>query len=73
VKMIRLNGKKAGEILDMVKEMRDYGWKQGIDFDFAFHNSHWDAMTGGEESFTNFTFHNEKLATMFILKWASNV
>jgi hypothetical protein len=71
MKMIRLTGKKSGEILDLVKEMRDYGWRQNVDFDFAFHNSHWDAMVGEQETYTDFTFYEEKLATMFILKWGS--
>jgi hypothetical protein len=51
--------------------MRDYGWRQNVDFDFAFHNSHWDAMVGEQETYTDFTFYEEKLATMFILKWGS--
>jgi hypothetical protein len=44
---------------------------QGKDFDFAFHRTRWDPMIGDVKGFTNFTFYEEKLATLFALRYAS--
>jgi hypothetical protein len=68
---IKIYKKNAGEILDIVRELRAIGWVQSVDFDFAFNQSSWDAMIGEIPKCTVFTFYTEKYATMFALKYSS--
>ena len=68
--VIKLLDKDPGAILDIVKELRASGLVQGVHFDFAFNQSRWDEMIGEIPKSTTFTFYEEKLATMFALKWA---
>lgn len=70
MKTIKLIGKNPAEIMEIVREMRSAGWVQGIDFDFAFHQSRWDDMIGEIPRNAIFTFYTEKYATFFALKWA---
>lgn len=67
----KLNNKSPDEILNIVKQLRAEGYIQGQDFDFAYFRTRWDPMIGDMEGFTNFTFYNDKKATMFALKWGS--
>ena len=67
---ITIEDKDPTAILDIVKELRASGLVQGVHFDFAFNQSRWDEMIGEIPKFTTFTFYEEKLATMFALKWA---
>jgi hypothetical protein len=60
--------KDASRILDIVKELKGQGLVQGVDFDFAFHQSRWDEMIGEVPKETVFTFYSEKYATLFALK-----
>ncbi len=61
------------EIMDIVKDIRQQGYVQGVDFDFAYHKPTWD--TFGHEAptrrYTVFTFHVEKYATLFALKYGN--
>jgi hypothetical protein len=59
------------DIIDIVKELRTSGLKQGVHFDFAYNQSRWDPMIGNVKGFTNFTFYEEKYATLFALKYSS--
>jgi hypothetical protein len=68
---IIIHNRDAIEIMDIVKKLRADGWVQGRDFDFYFHQSHWDGMTGTVPSSTKFVFYNEKYASIFALKYAS--
>jgi hypothetical protein len=63
--------KTANDIMDIVRRLRADGLVQGTDFDFAFHQSHWDEMNGDIPSNTVFTFYTEKYATLFALKYYS--
>lgn len=61
----------VGYILDIVKELRDKGYVQGSDFDFAFipveiDNSNYQII---KEKHTVFMFYKEELATWFTLVW----
>lgn len=60
-------------ILEIVKELREQGYEQYKDFNFAYHASTQD--TFGHEAptrrFTVFTFYTEKYATLFALKYSS--
>lgn len=57
-------------IMELVRELRDEGYVQGADFDFAYHQPIWD--TFGHEPptrrYTIFTFYVEKYATLFAIK-----
>jgi hypothetical protein len=66
---VKLNGLSSQEVMGIVYEMREAGYKQSIDFDFEFYQSRWDEMIGEIPRQTKFTFYNEKYATMFILKY----
>jgi hypothetical protein len=60
-------------ILEIVHELREQGYEQYKDFNFAYHASTMD--TFGYEAptrrFTVFTFYTEKYATLFSLKYAN--
>lgn len=71
MKTIEIKEKTAGEILDIVKELRNEGYVQGTDFDFAYRPPEYDFMNGHTEGKkTTFTFYNDKLATWFVLRWS---
>lgn len=64
---------KANEVMELVKELRQSGLVQGVDFDFAFshakyNNDGWEAV---EPRQTVFKFHTEKYATLFALKYGN--
>ena len=68
---IIIHNRDASEILGIVSKLKSDGWEQGQDYDFYFHQSHWDGMTGTVPSSTKFVFYNEKYASIFALKYAS--
>jgi hypothetical protein len=68
---IIIHNRDASEILGIVGKLKSDGWEQGQDYDFYFHQSHWDGMTGTVPSSTKFVFYNEKYASIFALKYAS--
>ncbi len=68
---IIIHNRGASEILEIVNKLRRDGWEQGQDYDFYFHQSHWDGMTGTIPSSTKFVFYTEKYASLFALKYAS--
>jgi hypothetical protein len=67
--VITLQNKDPNEIMEIVKDMRKQGLVQGQDFDFAYKQSKWDNMIGEIPKHTEFIFYNEKMATLFALKW----
>lgn len=68
-----VRNKGVPEIMDIVKELRDQGFKQGIDFDFAYKPPVWDNFSYEpvQEKHSVFTFYREKLATLFAIKYGS--
>jgi hypothetical protein len=68
---IIIHNRDASEILGIVGKLKSDGWEQGQDYDFYFHQRHWDGMTGTVPSSTKFVFYNEKYASIFALKYAS--
>jgi hypothetical protein len=58
----------VGDVLDIVNELRGLGYKQGVDFDFAYTQGRWDEMIGEIPKNTVFTFYHEKIASWFALK-----
>lgn len=57
--------------LEIVNELRKTGWKQGVDFDFAYHKAYYDNFS--YEAVTPkkvvFTFYNDINASYFMLRW----
>lgn len=60
----------SNEISAIVKQLKEQGYKTGVDFDFAYSPGRWDMMIGIVPRQTKFTFYNSKLATWFALKWS---
>ena len=65
---IRVFDIQPAEVLEIVHQLRQQGYKQAIDFDFA-HFQGKISMEGQTRSYTNFIFYNEKLATYFALRY----
>jgi hypothetical protein len=61
---------KIDRIYEIVKELREIGWRQGQDFDFYYRPPTYDAGGGWCLSMTDFKFYNDELATFFKLRWA---
>jgi len=64
--------RKADDIMDIVRTLRNQGLVQGVDFDFAFRNAIYtnDGWYEEEPRKTVFTFYTEKYATLFALKYS---
>lgn len=58
-------------VLNIVTELRQMGWVQGVDFDFAYYNEKWDDFSSEPiiEQHTVFTFYNDSNASYFMLRW----
>lgn len=69
---VTIHGKDPNAIMDIVREMREQGYRQGKDFDFNYHPPEYnnDGWTPFTPKYTVFTFYEDKLATMFALKWS---
>jgi hypothetical protein len=65
-----LKAVNANTAIDIVRELRESGLIQGVDFDFEFCQSKWDSMIGETPRETKFIFYSEKHATMFVLKYS---
>ncbi len=62
------------EVMDVVRELRNQGLSQGVDFDFAYtpsESSDGFSMEPLRERYTTFTFYTEKYATLFALKYGN--
>ena len=66
---VKIPNKKPDAVMTIVRELREKGLVQGIDFDFAFYQSKWDEMIGHNPTYTTFTFYEDKTALLFILKY----
>jgi hypothetical protein len=62
---------RSGEVLDVVKELRNRGYVQGTDFDFEYFTPKHDDTTYQlvYNRHTVFTFYKESLATWFSLTY----
>ncbi len=60
------------EIMAVVRDLRDKGLEQGLDFDFAYTPERIELFgTNNYHRFTTFTFYNEKWSSWFILKYSN--
>jgi hypothetical protein len=67
---ITIENRSADSVMNIVRQLRQQGWVQGVDFDFAFHQRRWDEMVGDVPSHTVFKFYKEHYATFFALKYS---
>ncbi len=63
--------RKLDKVIEIVYNLRKDGLVQGIDFDFAYHQSKWDEMIGEIPTQTIFTFYDDEQAMLFALKYGS--
>lgn len=68
---VKLLDKLPNEFLDIVRELKEKGYIQGIDFDFAYHPPKFDNFSGDPvyNRCVIFKFYKEELATWFRLVW----
>lgn len=60
----------SNAISQLVRTLKEQGYKVGIDFDFEYSPGKFDYVEVKQISRqTKFTFYNTKLATWFALKW----
>ena len=69
MRTVEIPDKSASEVMDIVRELRGQGLVQGKDFDFSYHPGKWEDFNPVPPKVV-FTFHTEKYATLFALRWA---
>lgn len=67
---IKVTKLDLGTILDIVQELRDLGYLMDEDFSFAYFPT---TDEGYSQKYVEFTFFNETLASMFVLKWGEHI
>lgn len=66
---IVIRGKSANEIIEIVHEMKSYGWHTGIHFDWEYYKaSDYNQL---HTRHAVFTFYKEEHSTYFVLRWVS--
>lgn len=69
---VKVENWNVHKILEVVGEIRNIGYVQGVDFDFTYHPAKmldfnpYGKYTG---KYTTFKFYNDQLATYFHLKY----
>ena len=68
---VRIDDIDANGAVNIVYELRDIGWQQGQDFEFAYRHARYDSYHYElqEPKHAVFLFYNEEYATMFRLKY----
>ena len=68
---IKILDKLPNEFLEIVRELKQKGYVQGVDFDFAYHPPKFDDFSGDAvyNRYVLFTFYKEELATWFSLMY----
>lgn len=62
-------------LLEIVEEIRESGYKQGIDFDFSFVPAKWEdtlSFSPSSKSHAVFIFYKDLLASFIMLKYGNN-
>lgn len=67
---VELVGIGIGDVLDLVQSLRQEGYLQELDFDFAYYPEEFDGFTHGRRKRTEFRFYNEQLGLLFKLKYS---
>jgi hypothetical protein len=61
----------VNRILEIVGDMKDQGYRLGVDFDFSYHPYQFDQFSGDETlAYTEFLFYNNSLASWFVIKYS---
>ena len=62
----------ATRTMEIVRDLRSQGLKQGHDFDFSFHQAQYDLTSyeAVENRHAKFKFYDDKYATLFALRYA---
>jgi hypothetical protein len=65
-------GLELDQVLGIVRQLRDEGYRQGTDFDFTYNPPIMSSMSYEtlRERHTVFHFYNPELATLFALKYS---
>ena len=65
---------RTDRTLELVRALRQEGYVQGVDFDFAHQIPRWDYFSHEkpEEPYTLFTFYNKHVAFIFQLKYSGS-
>lgn len=66
---VKLEGKMPNDFLDIVKQLKEKGYVQGIDFDFSYTPAKYEMFSIDpiQEKFVIFTFYKDEIATWFSL------
>ena len=66
---VKLIDRLPNEFLEIVRELKEKGYVQGVDFDFAYHPPKFDDFSGDAvyNRCVVFTFYKEEIATWFNL------
>ena len=64
---ITVHGKSLHDIIDIVHQIKQYGWVMGKDFDWTYHKP--QLTSKGRDRYTVFNFYKEEYSTYFALRW----
>lgn len=68
---VKLQHVKPNDVIDIVLELKQLGWQQGVDFDWTYYQPLFDPEWNlAQPRQTVFTFYNEKYATWFALRYS---
>ena len=59
------------EISAIVADLKNQGYRVGVDFDFEFRPGYYEWTTSEHRPRqTKFTFYNQSLSTWFVMRWS---
>lgn len=66
-----VSNQSANDVINIVYELREQGFTQGVDFEFAYHAADYDNWSGDVtyNKHTVFRFANPSVASWFRLKY----
>jgi hypothetical protein len=67
MKSITVHGKSSNEIIDIVRQMKEHGWINGVDFDWEYHKA--ESFAEPAYCYTIFNFYRDEYSTYFSLRW----
>ena len=61
----------AKRTMEIGNELRNSGWMQGVDFDYAYYRTEYDNFSDHpiQERRAVFTFYNDSNASYFMVRW----
>ena len=61
----------AKRTMEIGNDLRNSGWIQGVDFDYAYYKAEYDNFTYDpiQQCRAVFTFYNDSNASYFMLRW----